>query len=108
MEEWELNHAVVQPGERTKEYNRISDELGADGSAVCRHPDYYVSAMQPLWEQVIAIPATTIAGLAVKARVMRFFCQNYWEESDADADVDVLLCRKLCDAVIDMASRSTS
>ena len=53
---------------------------------------------------IVAIPATTIAGLAVKARLAAF--ANDWD--DSDNDWDVLTVRKLVDAVIRLASSSAS
>src|ERR1019366_9066045 len=57
---------------------------------------------------IVAIPATTIAGLAVKARLAAFANEGCWDDSDEDADWEVLVVRKLVDAVIRVAASSGS
>jgi hypothetical protein len=51
--------------------------------------------------RIMALPATTLAGLAVKARVARFSCKHYWDEPEEDLDWNELMARKLIDAVLD-------
>jgi hypothetical protein len=51
--------------------------------------------------RIMALPATTLAGLAVKARVARFSCEHFWDEPEEDLDWDELMARKLIDAVLD-------
>ena len=63
-------------------------------------PDEIMVQADPIQEAIISIPATTIAGLAVKARVAKFTASDYWKESDNDADWDRLIIRKLIDSVI--------
>jgi len=51
--------------------------------------------------RIMALPATTLAGLAVKARVARFSCEHFWDEPEEDLDWHELMARKLIDAVLD-------
>ena len=51
--------------------------------------------------RIMALPTTTLAGLAVKARVARFSCEHFWDEPEEDLDWDELMARKLIDAVLD-------
>lgn len=67
------------------------------------HPDDMSKAMFDPEAAIIAWPATTIAGLAVKAKVVRQYNESWWDASDADADYEVLVARKLIDAVIELA-----
>ena len=53
---------------------------------------------------IMALPPTTLAGLAVKARVARFSCEHLWDEPEEDLDWDELMTRKLIDAVLDFCS----
>jgi hypothetical protein len=53
---------------------------------------------------IMTLPATTLAGLAIKARVARFSCEHLWEEPEEDLDWDELMTRKLIDAVLDFCS----
>lgn len=71
------------------------------------HPDAVVSANVAVDRAILALPATTLAGLAVKARQAAFYASSYWNDSDEDADWDMLLVRKLIDNVIAVASRAT-
>ena len=57
--------------------------------------------MSPLEEQILALPATTIAGLAVKARLAEQHCSDLWSnENDESTDYHDLVARKLIDAVL--------
>ena len=51
--------------------------------------------------RMMALPATTLAGLAVKARVARFSCDHFWDETEEDLDWHELMTRRLIDAVLD-------
>jgi hypothetical protein len=60
-----------------------------------------VSDMQaPVARKIMALPATTLAGLAVKARVAQSACERFWDVSDADCDWDQLMARQLIEAVL--------
>jgi hypothetical protein len=69
-----------------------------------RHPDNIMDEIDPIGGAVMAIPALTLAGLSVKARLVKFGASTYWTESDDDADWDKLLVRKAIDAVIHAAA----
>ena len=51
--------------------------------------------------RIMALPTTTLGGLAVKARVARFSCEHFWDEPEEGLDWDELMARKLIDAVLD-------
>jgi hypothetical protein len=53
---------------------------------------------------IMSVPATTLSGLAVKARFARFSCEHLWDQSEEDLDWDELMTRKLIDAVLDFCS----
>ena|SRR5690348_13899942 len=61
--------------------------------------DQILNLMDPIAKKILALPAHTLGGLAVKARVARFACSSFWHESDEDADWDILVARKLIEAV---------
>jgi hypothetical protein len=50
--------------------------------------------------QIMAREATTIVGLALKARVVKSNCSNLWREADEDADYGDMQMRQCIDAVI--------
>lgn len=52
-------------------------------------------------ERVLKLPARTLAGLKVKARLAKFTCSQLWDEPDDRVDWDELVLRDLIDAVID-------
>jgi hypothetical protein len=57
--------------------------------------------------QIMALPAFTPEGLAVKARLARFHCSHFWRVADEEkADWDDLVARKLIDAVLAMGAQS--
>jgi hypothetical protein len=71
-----------------------------------QHPsaDDVTDAQCPVARRIAALPVTTLAGLAVKARIAQATCSYcYREENDNDADWDHLHVRKLIDAVLGLA-----
>ena len=71
--------------------------------ATAPHPDDVTEIMHPMMERILVLPAHTVDGLKVKASAAKFACQNYWDDSDDDADWDTLYARKLIDAVLMVA-----
>jgi hypothetical protein len=65
-------------------------------------------AMDPVFSRIMALPATTIAGLAVKADILRHYYEKGFDESfDADSSWDDLgAVRALVEAVSAFAARS--
>jgi hypothetical protein len=57
-------------------------------------------AMGPIERRILALPATSLAGLAVKARLAKFGCPNLWAKSADDADWNEVLVRNLIEAAI--------
>jgi hypothetical protein len=56
--------------------------------------------MCPIEKKIMALPASTLQGLAVKARVAKSACDTYWDESEDDCDYDKRMARLLIDAVL--------
>ena len=69
--------------------------------------DHITDAMDPVFNQIMALPATTIDGLAVKADIVRHFYEKGFDDSfDADAPWDDLgTVRGLVEAVSAFAGR---
>ncbi len=89
-------------------YHQIYDEVGL--AALDRqgeHPDNITTRADGPSRAIMAIPATTLAGLAVKARLAKFGASHIWEESYDDANWDHLLLRSLVDAVLELAAAQT-
>jgi hypothetical protein len=62
--------------------------------------DDITDMMDPFMRKIMALPASTFAGLAVKARVAKWACGSYWNEPDGNCDWDQLMARKLIEAVL--------
>jgi hypothetical protein len=77
---------------------KLDDEFGPQS-----RPDALdiLDMMDAPIRRIMALPATTLAGLAVKARIARFSCEHFWDEPEEDLDWDELMTRKLIDAVLD-------
>ena len=58
---------------------KVDEEFGPQ-----RRPDALdiLDVMDPPMRRIMALPATTLAGLAVKARVARFSCERFWDEPE--------------------------
>jgi hypothetical protein len=71
--------------------------------------DDITDAMDPVFNQIMTLPATTIDGLAVKADIVRHFYEKGFDDSfDADAPWDDAgTVRALVEAVSDIAGRSS-
>lgn len=84
-------------------YLRVYDEVGLKSlEQQGEHPDNIIGRADAPSRAIMAIPATSLAGLAVKARLAKFGASHIWDESDSDADWDHLVLRKLVDAVLDL------
>lgn len=89
-------------------YHQIYEEVGL--TALDRreeHPDNITTRADAPSRAIMAIPATTLAGLAVKARLAKFGASHIWDESYEDADWDHLVLRSLVDAVLELAAAQT-
>lgn len=90
-------------------HERIYDEVGLKAlDEQGEHPDDILNRSDAPSRAILAIPATTLAGLAVKARLAKFGASNIWGESDEDADWDHLVLRNLVDAVLELAAKDAA
>jgi hypothetical protein len=69
------------------------------------HPDRVMEDSDAPSRAIMALPAATIAGLAVKARLCRFACGQGWDEPFDGADWDVKAIRQLVEAVEALAGQ---
>jgi hypothetical protein len=89
------------------EIDRINRDVGlAAIEERGEHPDHLSDQMDPIVRRILAIQPTTLAGLAVKARVARYGSRHLWDKPDGRADWDHLLVRNAIDAIISMADRA--
>ncbi|EAQ36936.1 hypothetical protein NB311A_07298 [Nitrobacter sp. Nb-311A] len=95
-------------GDDIKAYDRLWDEVGLNDAYKDGDPDEITDAMDPICRKILAIPTMTLAGLLVKARVAKYHASEFWDEPHDTADLAHLHMRELCDAVIDMAARTTA
>ena len=64
------------------------------------------NTMCPISLRITALPANTIEGLAVKAKIAKFFGSHFWKpEFEGDCDWDMLLARKLIELIEAAAAR---
>lgn len=105
MDEWK---AANPQGIGIDAYERLWDEVGLTEANKTYDADAITDEMDPVSRKIMAIPAMTIAGLLVKARVAKYNAREFWDESYEDADWVHLQMRELCDAVIDMAARTAA
>ena len=84
--------------EAQEPFEKLDEEFGPQS-----RPDALdiLDTMDAPIRRIMALPATTLAGLAVKARVARFSCEHFWDEPEEDLVWHELLVRKLIDAVLD-------
>src|SRR5207253_371270 len=105
LEEWKRLHAGYSPAELGPAIRQINDDVGLGSiEKANQSPTDIMNESSSVCAAIIAIPALTIAGLSVKARLAAFAASNYWDETDKDADWDHLAVRKLIDAVIGVAA----
>ena len=101
--------AEMPPGSTNEQYaerlRQVSLELGPTTKP---DADDITDAMDVPMRRIMTLPATTLAGLAVKARVTRFACSHFYRDNDHDTDWDVLIARKLIDAVLTFCGEAVS
>jgi hypothetical protein len=103
LREWSMDHPKRTESQVRAAYVAIADELAANTTQP--HPDNLLGGDGVSFQRAIMdIPATTLAGLAVKAKLAKFSASELWYLSDDDADWGDLAVRKLIDAVIDTAA----
>jgi hypothetical protein len=64
--------------------------------------------MAPFVSTIVAARATSIEGLAVKARVAKHFAHYLYDEAVSDMDLDQRLLRHLIDATAGVAERKSA
>ena len=102
---WQAEHPAHTEQELGTAYTALLDGLQA--KVGLPHPDNILDARSTkLSRSIMAMPATTIAGLSVKAKLAAFAEPNLWDESDSDADWGDLCVRKLIDDVLKAAKFS--
>ena len=105
MKDWESDNPGLSSEEYVEAYHRIANEIGLTAMEQSgQHPDNLLSESEPIARAILAIPAITVAGLSVKARLARFGADDLWDENDDDADWSDLLIRNLIDAVVHVAA----
>jgi hypothetical protein len=71
-------------------------------------PDDITDAMDPIIRGIIAVPALSIAGMKVKARVAKLVsCAHFWNNPDNKTDWDKLVARQTIDAVLSLPETLT-
>jgi hypothetical protein len=86
--------------EYEQELTRIGARLDRDFPAPNPSWEDVCDLMCPIERKIMALPASTLQGLAVKARVAKSACDTYWDESEDDCDYDKRMARLLIDAVL--------
>ena len=76
-----------------------------DADAVDRI-EAFLARMEPIERAILTIPADSIAGVAVKARVAAHVVSNYWDVPLDQLDLDVWAFRLLVEAVCNVAGAS--
>lgn len=111
--EWQRRYfawADANPG-RTDEqvseaFKRFGDEVGlAAFEQSGRHPDDYLDKLDAISREIWRLPATTIAGLAVKARIAKHSASDVWESPNDDTDFSRLAIRHTINALLEIAAR---
>jgi hypothetical protein len=87
-------------------WEAMSKRVEAEYPVDYPHPDDIIDVTDGPSRVVMALPATTLAGLAVKARLAKFTCSKFWTETEEDADWDHLVLRSLVDAVLEQAGKA--
>jgi hypothetical protein len=71
-----------------------------------RHTDDISNSMNNVWLKIMGLPAFTIAGPGVKARLAAFSCEHFYDKDDDLAEWDHLGARQLIDAVLKLAKKT--
>ena len=106
LEEWFTAHSRPDDERGRDEkvlaaLQRIQDDVGLTAlyeNGYC--VETILAEAVPISFSIMAIPATTIVGLKVKAKLAKFGAPSLWEEADDDADWGDLVARKLIDEVL--------
>ena len=105
MKDWERDNPGRSSEENMSAYHRIANEIGLTAMEQSgQYPDELLGESEPIARAILAIPAITVAGLSVKARLARFGADGLWDENDDDAEWVDLLVRNVIDAVVHVAA----
>jgi hypothetical protein len=66
----------------------------------------FLAGMEPIERAILAIPADSMAGVAVKARVAAHVVSNYWDVPLDRLDLDARVFRLLVEAICSVAGAS--
>jgi hypothetical protein len=86
-----------------REYDEQYEALGIEQ---IDERDGLTDAMDVPMRRIMALPATSLPGLAVKAMAAAHACSHFFGKSDEDADWDHLHARGLIQAVLALANYS--
>jgi len=75
-----LDAELIALGKQFELLENQYDLAAARGDQAEPHCDDITDAMEAPMRRIMALPATTLAGLAVKARVARFACFDFYEK----------------------------
>jgi hypothetical protein len=89
-----------------EELTKAGEQLDRDFPAPSPSWEDVCDLMCPIERKIMALPARTFAGLAVKARVAKSACDTYWDEPDDNTDWDKLMARKLIEEVLSLGAAS--
>src|SRR5436190_6780189 len=84
-------------------WHRLDQEFGPEPKPDCED---ICEAIGPLELLIMELPAFTLTGLAVKARIAQFECSRFYDKADDDADLDHRSARELIDSVLEAAQRA--
>jgi hypothetical protein len=108
-DDWNKAHPHATSAQRMDEYHRLHVEIGLKAIEDSDdQPDDWTNRISPIAEEILSIPSSTLAGLSIKARVVRSQASHLWRESEDDADWDDLCIRKLVEDILLMAARNTA
>lgn len=103
--DWERDNPDCSSEEYRAARDRIAGEIGLTAMEQSgQHPDDFMNESDPIARAILAIPAITVAGLSVKARLAAFGARGLWNKNDDDADWADLVVRSLIDEVLHMAA----
>ena len=105
LNDWTRDNPGCSSEEHLKAHNKIADEIGLRAMEQSgQHPDDFMNESDPIARAILAIPAITVAGLSVKARLAAFGAKGLWDKNDDDADWADLVVRCLIDEVLHVAA----
>jgi hypothetical protein len=107
----DLIEAQRRQGHTPEQWEDVLDRIGKQldeefGPAIKPDALDILNMLDAPLRRILAFPTATLAGLAVKARVARFGCEDFWDTPAEDLDFDQRMVRELIDAVLDFCNRA--